>query len=143
MTLIKRSFVPSLFRDSWLSDFFDNDRFFDSDLLRKSAPAVNVRELEKNFEVELAVPGMEKKDFNIVVENGVLTISAENETRKEAQENNYTRREFNYASFSRSFALPENVNQEDVKASYENGILKLLIAKKTLKEQPKKAIEIK
>lgn len=142
MALIKRSDWPSLLRDSWLSDFFDRDRFFDSDLMQKSVPAVNIVEQDNSFEIELAAPGLEKKDFKVTVEKGVLTISAEKEMRNEEQDNNYTRKEFNYTSFSRSFALPENVSDEDIKGNYQHGVLKLSIKKKTPTKAAKKAIEI-
>ncbi|HCW06882.1 MAG TPA: hypothetical protein DGG95_05915 [Cytophagales bacterium] len=145
MTLMKRSDWPTLFNNSLLSDFFDNDRFFDSDWLRKqSMPAVNVKETDKFFEVELAAPGLTKKDFKITAENGMLTISSEKKEEKEEKEKDYTRKEFSFSSFSRSFTLPENVNEEDIKANYEDGILKLHIAKKMI-SQPKhvKAIEVR
>ena len=143
MTLIRRSEWPSLFRGSWLSDFFDRDRFFDSDMLQKSVPAVNVVEHDKNFEIELAAPGMTKEDFHITVENGVLTISSEKEEKKEEAEKNYTRKEFSYTSFARSFALPENVSEEKIEAHYENGVLRLVVAKRTPVAPSKKAIEVR
>ncbi len=145
MTLIKRSDWPSLVNGSWLSDFFDNDRLFDSDWLRKqSMPAVNVNESDKGFEIEVAAPGLSKKDFNITVDNGVLTISSEKEEEKEQKEKDYTRREFSYSSFSRSFTMPENVNEDNIKANYEDGILKLHVAKKQVgQSKVKKAIEVK
>lgn len=142
MALIKRSDWPSLLRDSWLSDFFDGDRFFDSDAMQKSMPAVNIVENDDAFEIEVAAPGLEKKDFKVTVDKGVLTISAEKETRKEEKENNYTRKEFNYSSFSRSFALPDTVSDEDIKGNYQNGVLKLSVKKKAITKQAKKAIEI-
>lgn len=144
MALIKRSDWPVL-GNTWMSDFFDTDRFFDSDWLKKqSVPAVNVRETEKAYEIEVAAPGLSKKDFNITVENRVLTISSEKEEEKEAKEENYTRREFSYSSFSRSFTLPEGVSEEDVKASYADGVLRLAVPKKEV-SQPKvrKAIEVR
>ena|SRR5690606_5132075 len=142
MSLIKRSDWPSLLRDSWLSDFFDNDRFFDSDLTKRSVPSVNILEKDKAFEIELAAPGLEKEDFKVTVDNGVLTISADKEEKKEEKENNYTRKEFSYTSFSRSFALPENVSDEDIKGNYQDGVLKLSIKKKTPAKVAKKAIEM-
>jgi HSP20 family protein len=145
MSLIKRSDWPALINGSWLSDFFDNDRFFDFEGLKKhSMPSVNVKEHDKDFEIEVAAPGLSKKDFKIAVENGVLTISSEKEEEKEEKEKNYTRREFSYNAFSRSFTLPENVNESDIKARYEDGLLKLNVAKKMI-TQPKerKAIEVK
>ncbi len=144
MALIKRSEWP-LVSGSWLNDFFDTDRFFDSDVFRgQSVPAVNVKETDNAFEIEVAAPGLTKKDFSITVDNRMLTIASEKEETKEETEKNYTRREFSYTSFSRSFTLPENVKEEDVKASYEDGILKLSVPKKTI-TQPKlkKAIEVK
>ena len=142
MALIKRSDWPSLLRDSWLSDFFDGDRFFDSDMMQRSIPAVNIVEKDDAFEIEVAAPGLEKKDFKVTVDKGVLTISAEKETRTEQKENNYTRKEFNYSNFSRSFALPETVSDEDIKGNYQDGVLKLSVKKKTPAKQAKKAIEI-
>jgi len=145
MKLMKKSEWPSLINGgSWLSDFFDSDRFFDADWLRKpSVPSVNVKEMEKEFEIEMAAPGLTKKDFNVTVDNGILTISSEKEEEKEEKEKDYTRKEFNYSSFIRSFTLPENVNEDKIDASYENGILKLKIAKKIgAKVEHKKAIEI-
>lgn len=138
MTLIKGSDLPSLLRDSWLSDFFNKDRFFDSDLLQKSVPAVNIKENDTNYEIELAAPGMEKKDFDITVDQGVLTISSEKEEKKQE----YTRKEFSYTSFSRSFVLPDNVDEETIKANYENGILRLSVAKTNPVSPPRKAIEV-
>lgn len=144
MTLMKRTDWPSLINNSWLSDFFDKDRFFDSDLMRnQTVPSVNVKENEKNFEVEMAAPGLSKKDFKITAENGVLTISSEKKEEKEEKNKDYTRKEFSYNSFSRSFTLPENTNEDDIKATYENGLLKLSIAKKTIAQaKAHKAIEV-
>lgn len=130
MSLIKRLEWPSM-GGSLLSDFFDDERFFNSPSLRgRSLPAINVKENESNYQIEVAAPGFEKKDFNISMEQGVLTISGEKKEEKEEKDEKYTRREFGYSSFSRSFTLPQNVNEEDVKASFENGILKLAIKKK-------------
>jgi HSP20 family protein len=147
MTLVKKSTFPSLFNERWMNDFFNTNRFFDSDLLKDvtlpALPLVNIMEEEKEFVIEMAVPGMNKKDFNIAVENGVLTISAENKTETEEVKKNFTRKEFSYNTFSRSFTLPENVNEEKIVANYENGLLKLHVGKKTLTQvPPKKAIAV-
>src|SRR5688572_5347625 len=137
MSLVKRSEWPLLGNGSWLSDFFDNEKFFDSDLLRnRMLPAINVKETEKNYEIEVAAPGRSKKDFKISAENGVLTISSEQKEEKEEKQKDYTRREFSCSSFSRSFTLPENANEDEVKANYADGILKLEVAKKVV-GQPK------
>ena len=130
MALIKRSDRPAI-GGSLLSDFFDDDRFFNSPWLTgQSTPAVNVKENDKNFEIELAAPGYNKNEFNISMEDGLLTISAERKEESEKKEDKYTRREFGYSSFSRSFHLPKNVSENDVQASFENGVLKLRINKK-------------
>jgi HSP20 family protein len=143
-SLTRRSDWP-LLSGSLFNDFFDDDRFFNSPWLRgQSIPAVNVKENEKGYEVEVAAPGFNKKDFNVAIENNCLTISAEKKDEKEQKENNYTRREFGYTSFSRTFSLPENIHEEDIKAHYEDGVLKLSLAKKELSQvKPKKAIDIK
>jgi HSP20 family protein len=80
--------------------------------------------------VSLAVPGMKKDDFNIDVEGNMLTISSEKEESKEEKEDKYTRKEYNYSSFSRSFTLPDEVNKEKIEAKYEDGVLKLMLPKK-------------
>lgn len=127
MSLIKRSEWPW---EGALSDFFGNDRFFDNG--RTFIPAVNVKENDKNYEVEVASPGYTKNDFQISIDHGLLTISADKKMEKEdkGKDDNYTRREFGYTSFSRSFNLPVNTNEEDIDARYEDGVLKLSIAKK-------------
>lgn len=144
MSLIKKSDWPSLTNGSWLSNFFDNDRFFDSDWLRKqSVPSVNVKETEKGYEIELAAPGLSKKDFEVSIHDHVLTISSEKKDEKEEKNKNYTRKEFSYSSFSRAFALPENVSEDNVDAQYQDGILKLSLTKKmTVQDKNKKAIEV-
>src|SRR5688572_29302811 len=145
MSLIKRSEWPLLGNGSWLSDLFDNEKFFDSDWLKnRTLPAVNVKETEKSYEIDVAAPGRSKNDFNISAENGVLTISSEQQEEKEQKEKGYTRKEFSYSSFSRAFALPQNANEEGIKANYADGILKLEIAKKVISQpKAKKAIEVK
>jgi HSP20 family protein len=144
MALLKRYDWPAT-NGALLSDFFDDNGFFNSSWLgRQSLPAVNIKESDKNFEIELAAPGMEKKDFNISVNNGVLTISAEKTQEKENNEDQYTRREFSYSSFSRSFTLPVNTSDDDINAKYEGGVLKVIISKKGEPDKkPRKAIEIK
>jgi HSP20 family protein len=145
MSLIKRSEFPLLGNSTWLSDLFDNEKFFDSDWLKKqSFPAVNVKETDKNYEIEVAAPGRTKNDFTIAAEDGVLTISSEKKEEKEQKEKGYTRKEFTYNSFSRSFTLPENANEDEIKASYTDGILKLEVAKRVISQpKTKRAIEVK
>ena len=94
-----------------------------------NAPAVNIREDEKQFLLEFAVPGMKKDDFKINLENQILTISSEIKEENEESKSNYTRREFAYNSFSRSFTLPKNIVADKIKADYEYGILNISIPK--------------
>lgn len=144
MKLLKNPLFPSLLTDRWIPEFFDNERFFDSDWMKSiTVPSVNIRETEKEFFVELAAPGLTKKDFKISLENGMLTISAEKKLEKEEKEKEFTRKEFSYTNFSRSFMVPENVNEDKIEAHYEDGILKLQLLKKAIeKVKPTKAIEV-
>lgn len=94
-----------------------------------TVPAVNVKEENNHFLLEVAAPGMNKADFKITVEQGLLSITAEKQASSEDKTDNYTRREFRYASFKRSFQLPEGVKETDIKASYTDGVLSLEIPK--------------
>ena len=137
MTLLKRTnggLVP--FR-SMLSDFFKDNRFEDGFWNKEWLPAVNVSETDKSYELELAAPGMKKDDFKVKVDKGVITISAERKEEKEEKKKNYTRQEYSYNSFSRSFSMPDDTKEDDVKAHYEDGVLKLSIARKALASAPK------
>jgi HSP20 family protein len=144
MKLLKNPLFPSLLTDRWIPDFFENEKFFDSDWMKSiTVPSVNIRETEKEFMVELAAPGLNKKDFKIAIDNGMLTISAEKKLEKEEKEKEFTRKEFSYSNFSRSFMLPENVNEEKIEARYEEGLLKLQLLKKVVdKTKNVKAIEV-
>ena len=92
-------------------------------------PAVNILEDEKQFTLELAAPGLKKDNFNINLENNTLTISKEAKEEKEEVKDNYTRKEFVYNSFSRSFRLPKFILAEKIKADYKDGILKVNLPK--------------
>lgn len=106
-------------------------------------PAVNVTEKEDSWKMEAAVPGMEREDFDIKVDKGVLKISAEKKSMKEEKVENVMRKEFNYSSFSRSFWLPENVMVDQIEAHYENGILSVLIPKKEISvEKDAKVVKV-
>jgi len=119
-----------------LSDFFNEDFFPGYNRPSNSLPAVNIREDEKSFFLELAVPGMNKNDLKIEVKDDVLTISAEQKEEKQDDTEGYKRREFSYSSFCRSFYLPEDVNGEKIGASYRDGILNVEIPR--LEEDKKK-----
>ncbi|MBT8258469.1 MAG: Hsp20/alpha crystallin family protein [Bacteroidia bacterium] len=108
----------------------------------RSMPAVNIRETDSELNIELAVPGMKKSDFNIDLNESVLTISAETKTEKEEKEDNYTRKEFGFQSFKRSFELPETLDFEKISATYTDGVLVLNLPKKEEIKKPIKTIEI-
>lgn len=138
----EQEWFPTNFRQM-LDNFWNVDKFFDDDFVKGNfMPAVNVKDNDKEYLVEVAAPGMTKDDFDIRIENGMLCISAERKEEKEEEDDNYTRREFAFRSFQRSFLLPENVNEENIKANYKDGILYLKMQKKTLKEPDVKRIKI-
>jgi len=137
--LRNKRFLPGFDDDDFLKDFFD----FESN---PSVPEVNVREKQDEYVIELAAPGLNKKDFNVNVQNNVLVVSSEKEDKDEKKDDNdnFLRREFSYSSFQRSFSLPEGVKPDDINAKHENGVLYVTIPKKDeLKQQPSKQIEIK
>jgi HSP20 family protein len=138
---INRSYVPA-----YWDDFF-NDKFFNQ--LKntgsgESRPAVNISEDDKGYTIEVAIPGIAKDEFNLEIENDVLTLSSEQKENKDEQKQNYLRREFNHQSFKRSFELPETIDQEQINATIDAGILTLSLPKK--EEEVQKAprqIEVK
>lgn len=116
---------------------------FDFGTFRTTVPSVNIRETSKEFIFELAAPGLERKDFNIELENHTLTISSEKEERKEEKEKEYYRKEYSFNSFQRTFTLPDNVKEAAIDAKYDNGILRVTVpkAKETI-EQPSRKITV-
>ena len=128
-----------MFDDFFSRELFNwNNNNFSPD--SNTLPAVNIAETDDDFEVEVAAPGMQKKDFNVTLDGNVLTISGTRQNSKSGtnDQDRYTRREFNYQSFQRSFELSKDVVDETkIKARYENGLLLLTIPKK--EEARKKA----
>ncbi len=131
------------------------DRFFDTDLFdwtsknysrtNTTLPSVNVKESDNEFSIEVAAPGFDKTDFKIEVHNDVLTVSSEKQTENETKDESerYTKREFSYQSFSRSFTLPQIADGDRIEANYQNGILTVLIPKREeAKPKPARMIEI-
>jgi HSP20 family protein len=115
------------------SDFFEpwNEWFREGALAKQmSSPKVNITESKDSYNMEVAAPGLNKEDFNIDVSGNLLTISGQKEENKEEKEEKYTRQEYNYSSFSRSFTIPEEVQADKIEATYEGGILKLILPKK-------------
>lgn len=146
MTLVKSNKNGNLF-PSVMSDFFDNDtsfrnRWFEKEF-EQTLPAINIKENNNEFVIEFAAPGFKKSDFKINIEENILIISAEKEEEKNEEKENYTKKEFSYNSFSRSFTLPQTVCADKIDAKYNDGILKLNIPKKEeAKKLPKKEIKV-
>jgi HSP20 family protein len=148
MTLIKRNgttfpAIPALFDDLFSRELFNwgNSNFSSTST---TVPLANIRETTDNFEVELAAPGMEKKDFKVTLEGNTLTISSQRENQENENEEGYSRREFSYQSFMRSFILPKDVvKAEEIVAKYDNGLLLLTIPKQEhVKQKGPRLIEI-
>ena len=134
------NFVDRFFNDDWFdlpTRVFNNGNY--------GLPAVNIKEDDERYTLEVVAPGRKREDFNVEVENDLLRISAERkvENSEKDAEDNYTRREFSYTSFARSFQLPETVAADNIAARYENGVLYLELPKKEeAKPQPARTIEI-
>ena len=136
---------------SLINDFF-SDPFFTPSLERfpspfmsgmSEVPSANLRETNDQYIVELSAPGLKKDDFNVDIQDGVLTISSEKEEETKDDNKDYKRREFSYSSFTRSFTLPENVNEEKIEAKYTDGILEVKIPKTEVTiNKPKKEIKV-
>jgi HSP20 family protein len=123
-TITKRNFRPF-----YMGSIFDDDFFPVMSNKTSSMPAVNIREDEKKFMLDLAVPGIDKKDLKIDINEDVLTVSSETKNEVEDNGDGYKRKEFSYASFCRSFQVPENVNREKIEANYKDGILSVSLPK--------------
>jgi len=130
--------LPSMF--SAFDDVFGRD-YFKSLATGISMPAMNIEELDDKFLLSLAVPGLKKEDCNVEIENGVLTLSSEKE-QAQKHKGEYTRHEYNYSSFTRSFVLPENVDVEGIDAECTNGELRVALPKKEVTPRDSKKITI-
>lgn len=143
MTLVKtnnRFPFPAVFEE-----FLKPDWMGGIERINNTLPAVNIKETEITFVLELAAPGKNKTDFNIELNDNVLTISSEAKQEKEENDSDgkYTRKEFSYASFKRAFTLPEIVNVAAINATYENGVLHITLPKRQeALAKPKRMIEI-
>lgn len=141
MNIVRKTnpLFPSLF-----DEFFTRDYGIDLAPRTNHTPAVNITEKDDAFHLELIAPGKDKKDFDVELEEDTLTISttAENEIAEDSTQ--FTRREFDYASFSRSFRIPETIDTKNIKANYKNGLLSIVLPKrKEAIPEPKKKIEIR
>lgn len=136
MTLVATTKRNGKLFPKFMEDFFNNDRFlmdfnsaFQDKIFQNVLPDANIVESKKDYQIELAAPGLDKKDFNIEIKNGMLTISAEKELETKNEDRSYISREFSYSSLYRSFLLPDNLLINEIDAKYENGVLKLKLPK--------------
>lgn len=138
----RKSGFPVVF-DKLLQDFV-NTGF--SELTKNNfattRPAANVKETESGFQIDLAIPGLKKEDIDINIDELLLTISGKTTSEEEVKEEKYTRQEFNYTAFSRSFTLNENIDIDNISAAHNNGVLSVILPKKEEVKQEKKVIEI-
>ncbi|NQD69598.1 Hsp20/alpha crystallin family protein [Sphingobacterium shayense] len=129
-------YVNSIF-DNFFNDSFITDR------LVTRVPAVNISEDESSYKVELAAPGLKKSDFKINVDKNLITISVEKRDEKESEDKVYSKKEFSYLSFTRSFSLPDSVDYTRIDAAYEDGVLIVSVGKKEDAIVAKRLIEVK
>src|SRR5450759_4527136 len=123
-TITRRSFRPF-----YMPNIFDEDLFPVVTNRTISMPAVNIRENDKNYVLDLAIPGIDKKDLKIDINEDVLTISSETKNESEESSDGYKRKEFSYSTFCISFYVPENVTREKIEANYKDGILSVALPK--------------
>lgn len=143
MNLIKKQSLRNPWFPINLDEFFRDERIATLPSFSTTIPAVNVKDMEKIFKLEIAAPGLKKEHFSVEVENDILSIQSSFDQAGEQKENQFTRREFSYHSFRRSFSLPESVDVQKIKAQYEDGILTLTLPKrKEALSQPIKQIAI-
>ena len=130
------------------SDFFETGKLFPTDWLERDwtnwMPAANIVEKGKEFKIDLSIPGMKKEEIHVKVEDDMLTITGEHKEENREEKNNFTRKEFHYGSFKRSFRLPSEVKEDSIEAKFDNGLLMLKIPKSEMAiEKPKKEIKVK
>ena len=146
MTLVKfnerkdSGLLSPVFND--IFENFFNDAFV-SDRMVSRVPAVNISETEGHYHIELAAPGLKKKDFKLNLDRNVLTISAEKQTEQTENDKKYNKREYSYSSFVRSFTLPESADDGNIEAEYTDGVLKINVAKREEAKMASRQIAIK
>jgi HSP20 family protein len=126
-------YVPGIFNDDFFSVFPNRT---------SSMPAVNIKEDEKSYTLDLAIPGIDKNDLKIDINEDVLTLSSETKNETEENTDGYRKKEFSYSSFCRSFYIPENVNRDQIAANYKDGVLSVTLPKQEV-DKTKLSREIK
>ena len=138
---INKHYVPAYWDDFFNDNFFNS---FNNGSRHTHLPAVNIVEDDKEYRIEVAVPGVSRKDFNIELNDDLLTISSEQKSDKKDENRRYMRKEFSYSTFKRSFQIPETIDQDNIKASHDAGILNIQLPKKEeVVQKAPKQIEIK
>jgi len=128
---------------SFFDDFLTNQLAKVENNVQRVVPAVNIKENDKEVIIDVAAPGLSKKDFEISVENNTLTISANKEVEKVEEGTNFVKKEFGYENFQRSFTLPEDIfDVENIKAAYKNGVLEIVVPKKEEEQKKVKKIQV-
>ena len=133
----KTKYIPSI-----LDDFINLDWNYNRHTI--SVRAVNIKELDTHFEIELAIPGKDKNDFEIEIEDGLLSISSSFNQEDKSDNSKSARIEFDYDSFKRTFSIPDSVDSSKIEATYKGGILKITLSKRDeALPEPKKLIKVK
>jgi HSP20 family protein len=143
MNIVRKRNVdfPSIFDELFQTDWFGGT--VNPVGTKTTVPAVNIKETADDFSLEVAAPGKTKEDFHLALDHDVLTISTEAKEEKTEEKDTYTRKEFSFSAFKRSFKLPQTVNKEEINATYTNGILHVTLPKREEdKVKPKRMIEI-
>jgi HSP20 family protein len=145
MTLVKWNKKPDNALLPGFNDVFEsilNDTFF-NDRMVSRIPAVKISETEDNYHIEMAAPGLKKEDFQLNLEQNVLNVSVEQSADRQDKQKNYSKREYSYSSFVRSFTLPQSADDGQINATYTDGILRIDIAKREEAKTIRRQIEIK
>ncbi len=128
---------------SFFDEFLTNQLTKVENQVKYVVPAVNIKENDKEVIIDVAAPGLSKEDFEISVENNTLTISAHKEIKEEEKESNFVKKEFGFEKFQRSFTLPEDIfDVENIKATYKDGILEIIVPKKEEEQKKVKKIQV-
>jgi HSP20 family protein len=141
MSLLTKKEKPGMLT-VW-DDLFNMPLFGEDFRTNKLVPAVNIHQDEKAYHIEFAAPGLKREDFNINLNDGLLNVWSEKKDEKVEEEKNFTRKEFSYSSFSRSFRLPDDVNPDEIEAKYKDGVLNIEVKRLANKPNKAKLIEVK
>lgn len=137
MTRLNQGFLPTLMSR------FNDDLFNSQNMSKFSEVAVNIKEREKDYKIEMAVPGFNKEDINIELDGNKLSIHGKTSEKNEIKEEEYTHKEFSFKEFERTFTLPKDIDAKKIEADYKNGILEVTLLKPDAKEKIVKRIEVK